>query len=291
MRLILTLLFAIIFSTQSLFAGRPAIKKAKNISYIADATIAHQLDVYYPKDLSKAKDVMVFVHGGSWNSGKKETYSFFGKGFAKENVVTVVINYRLTPEVQFDKMAEDCAAAVAWVQKNIAEYGGNPDRIFLSGHSAGGHLIGLISTNREYFDNIGLKNPVKGTMLIDAFGLDMDQYFSEIDPVESSIYYPTFTADPVNWQRGTPLNFTERSNVPFIGFVGERTYPGIKLGTERFKNKLKQEGKDMTLNTIPKKKHVGMITQFLFRGSIMYDYCMRFMAEADAQTKPVLGLQ
>lgn len=284
MRLIFTLIFTVFFSSSALFARTP-IQKAKNIQYISDGKIAHQLDIYYPKDRSKAKDVMVFIHGGSWNSGKKETYNFFGKGFAKENVVTVIINYRLTPEVQFDKMAEDCAAAVAWIHQNITSYGGDSNRIFLSGHSAGGHLAALIATNREYFENLGIKMPVKGVLLIDAFGLDMDQYFREIDPSSSGVYYPTFTTDPINWQRGTPLNFTERSQVPFVGFVGERTYPGIKLGTKRFKEKLKQEGRDMELYTIPKKKHKGMIVQFLFRGNVMYEYCMKFMAEVGTPTE------
>lgn len=277
MRFYLIVFLSALFSPFSTEAS--SIQRTKNIAYLSGGSTAHLLDVYSPKDRSQAKDVLVFIHGGSWSSGKKETYRFFGKGFARKNVVTVVINYRLAPEVLFDQMAEDCAAAVSWVKMHIAEYGGDPNRIFLAGHSAGGHLAALISSNREYFENLGLPMPVKGAMLIDAFGLDMYQYFTEIDPSYSSQFYPSFTSDPMNWQRGTPLNYVERSQVAFVGFVGERTYPGIKLGTSRFQKRLEEEGRSMQVYTIPKRKHIGMITQFFFKKNPMYTYCLNFMQE------------
>ncbi len=277
MRTIYILLLSSLFLSNSLFAST-GITSQKNIAYIADGKASHQLDIYYPKNTSTKKDILVFIHGGSWKSGKKDSYSFFAKGFAKKNVVTIVINYRLSPEVLFDKMAEDAAAAIAWVQKNAEQYGGNPNRIFVAGHSAGGHLAALIATDRDYFENIGVTLPIKGAVLIDAFGLDMYQYFTEISPVSSSKFYPAFTSDPLNWQRGTPLNFTERTNVPFVGLVGERTYPGIILGTQRFKEKLKEENKEMQVYTMRKKKHVGMITQFFWTKNEAYKYCLDFMA-------------
>jgi acetyl esterase/lipase len=97
----------------------------------------HLLDIYAPKDKSTTNPVLVFIHGGSWNSGKKDTYKFLGKGFAKKGIVTVIINYRLTPEVNYLPMTMDCAAAVRWVYDSISRYGGDPTKIIIAGHSAG----------------------------------------------------------------------------------------------------------------------------------------------------------
>jgi pimeloyl-ACP methyl ester carboxylesterase len=92
---------------------------------------------------------------------------------ARKGVLTVIIEYPLSPEAQYQQMATASAKAVQWVKENIKGFGGDPDRIFVSGHSAGGHLAALISIRPEYFDSLSLPNPIKGLILIDAAGLDM----------------------------------------------------------------------------------------------------------------------
>lgn len=79
----------------------------------------------------------VFIHGGSWNSGSKETYWWLGKNLAHKNVASVIINYSLSPQYQYEKMTADCAAALKWVSDSIANYGGRAERIFVMGHSSG----------------------------------------------------------------------------------------------------------------------------------------------------------
>ncbi|HEX7365967.1 MAG TPA: alpha/beta hydrolase, partial [Pelobium sp.] len=103
------------------------VKKEKDIAY-ADNGTANLLDVYHQKK-AKNQDVVVFIHGGSWNSGKKDTYWFLARAFARKGKVAVIINYPLSPEAKYREMAFDCARAVIWVKQNISKYGGNPDRI------------------------------------------------------------------------------------------------------------------------------------------------------------------
>ncbi|MFA6946412.1 MAG: alpha/beta hydrolase [Pedobacter sp.] len=79
----------------------------KDVSYLNNSKdIRNLLDVYYPANSEVPKDVLVFIHGGSWDSGKKETYRWLGKNMARKNVVSVIINYSLSPELQYEKMAE-----------------------------------------------------------------------------------------------------------------------------------------------------------------------------------------
>jgi acetyl esterase/lipase len=117
--------------------------------------IKHRLDLFVPEGLKDAP-VLIFVHGGGWTSGDKNLYSFIGRAFAEQGFVTAVINYRLSPQVQHPAHIEDVARAFAWVYRNIAQYGGNPEKIFVMGHSAGGHLVALLALDEKYLQAHGL---------------------------------------------------------------------------------------------------------------------------------------
>lgn len=180
-----------------------AVLKTKNIVYNTKHDL--RLDVYSPKKVDKPKKVLVFIHGGNWVHGKKSIYKFFGKGFAKKGIVTVIINYRLSENVTYDSLTINSAMAVKWVKQNIGQYNGDTNSIFVSGHSAGGHLAALIATDDSYFNKLNIRNPIKGTILIDAFGLDMYTYLSTNKSDYSKRYYSLFSQDPEIWKKGSPI--------------------------------------------------------------------------------------
>ena len=97
------------------------IKTIKNIAYGTDAR--QQLDIYTPAD-GQRHPVLIFVYGGSWQHGKRQTYGFVGKQFAKSGYTTVVVDYRLAPANVFPDYVLDTASAMGWVYRNIAQYGG-----------------------------------------------------------------------------------------------------------------------------------------------------------------------
>lgn len=94
------------------------------------------LDVYAPENARNAP-VIVFIHGGSWTGGDKSEYRFVGESFARAGYVTAVINYRLAPANRYPAFIQDAARALKWTTQNIAQYGGDPKRLFVTGHSAG----------------------------------------------------------------------------------------------------------------------------------------------------------
>ena len=130
----------------------PNVEVRKDIVYTdgdpADAA-KHKLDLYLPKD-KKNFPILVFVHGGTWRTGDRVMYAPFGDRFAKLGLGVVIPSYRLMPKNQHPAQIEDVAAAFAWAYKNAAQYGGDPKRIFLIGHSAGGHLAALLALDQEY---------------------------------------------------------------------------------------------------------------------------------------------
>ncbi len=110
-----------------------------------------RLDVYYPLN-SKNFSTVVWFHGGGLTKGEKEV----PKGLQEKGIAVVAVNYRLSPMVKSPAYIEDAAAAVAWSFKNIQRYGGNPERVFVSGHSAGGYLTSMIGLDKRWLKPHGI---------------------------------------------------------------------------------------------------------------------------------------
>jgi acetyl esterase/lipase len=143
-----------------------------------------RLDLYIPDELAAPAPVLVFFYGGSWQSGSKDFYRFFGQAFASVGIIVAVADYRLYPEVKYPAFVEDGAAAFRFVHDEIAGYGGDPTRVFLSGHSAGAFIAVMLACNPAFgidrarirgvigiagaYDFLPLYDPV----LIDIFGGD-----------------------------------------------------------------------------------------------------------------------
>ena len=223
------------------------------------------------------KNVLIFIHGGSWRSGDKKLYNFFGSRMARKGIVTVNISYPLNPTGDYNDMAMATAQAVKWVHGNIDRFGGDPHKIFISGHSAGGHLAALVSIRNEYLDSVGVKNAIKGVVLIDAAGLDMYGYLMEDKKPEGHSYLKTFTPNPSEWKKASPLYYLHRGIPPLLIYQGERTYPSILKSHEKFVNALPSYTTEFSYNVQKRKKHVPMITQFFWTWNKRYDEILLFM--------------
>ena len=113
-----------------------------------------RLDVYSPPS-GDDHPVLVFVHGGGWDSYDKELFAPVAMQLLPRNMVVVIPDYTLHPEATYEQMARETAAAVAWTLENVDAYGGDSDRVVLSGHSAGGHLSGLVALDPRWLAEHG----------------------------------------------------------------------------------------------------------------------------------------
>ncbi|HTB51436.1 MAG TPA: alpha/beta hydrolase [Ferruginibacter sp.] len=281
--LLFTLALGMIFLFSS--CAFKSVTRSKDIVYLKADTTTHtsaeKLNVFAPRKHTQLKDVLIFIHGGNWNSGKKGLYSFFGNRFARKGIVTVIIDYPLSPKANYNKMAMDAAIAVKWVKEHIATYGGDPNKIFISGHSAGGHLAALISIDNHYFDTIGIKNPIKGAIFIDAAGLDMYGYLKTEGLPSGHTYFTTFTTDPAIWKQASPMYHLHTGMPPILIYQGEKTYPSIAQSNDRFLTAIKEYVPDQQRHILKRKKHIPMITQFFNPYNKRYKEIIQFMNHTD----------
>lgn len=126
------------------------VERVKNIQYATGAGRRHRLDVYRPRAGVEHAPVLLQIHGGAWVIGDKGQQGLpLMLHLAARGWVCVANNYRLSPRAKFPEHLVDCKLALAWVRQHIAEYGGNPDFVVVTGGSAGGHLASLVALTRN----------------------------------------------------------------------------------------------------------------------------------------------
>jgi arylformamidase len=146
----------------------------RDIPYAEPAAEHQVLDIYAPADAKQKKLPVVFwIHGGGWQTGDKSDVGRKPQFFVDQGFVFVSTNYRLYPQVEMGELIRDVAKSLGWVHRNIAERGGDPDRILVGGHSAGAQLAALISTDDRYLKAEG----VPLTALRGCIPVDGDTYY------------------------------------------------------------------------------------------------------------------
>lgn len=132
-----------------------------------------KIDIYVPRSngalVDEARPLLVFLYGGSWNSGDKQDYAFAAKAYAEKGFVVALPDYRLAPEVRFPAFVEDAAAAVAKARVVAPRYGADPNRVVLVGHSAGGHSALMLALDPQWLKSAGVPvNSIKGVAALSA---------------------------------------------------------------------------------------------------------------------------
>lgn len=117
----------------------------------------NKLNIWVPTGTKKSDrlPVLVWLYGGGWYSGQRDDYGFAGRAFAQQGFIVVIPDYRLVPEGHWPDFLQDSAAAVAWTQKHIGDYGGDPGRIALAGHSAGAYNSLMLALDPQWLKAAG----------------------------------------------------------------------------------------------------------------------------------------
>lgn len=150
-----------------------AQKLMSDIPYVENGHERQVLDIYTPQEPAKQRlPVMFWIHGGGWQVGDKSDVALKPKVLTDRGFVFVSTNYRLLPEVKMEDLIGDVAKSLGWVHKNIARYGGDPERIFVGGHSAGAQLAALICIDDRYLK----KEDVSFDVLRGCVPVDGDTY-------------------------------------------------------------------------------------------------------------------
>lgn len=211
-----------------------------------------KLDIYAPIDAAKRPlPMIVFIYGGSWSGGTREGYHFAARALSAAGFITVVPDYRLVPEVHFPGFLEDCAAAVRWARAHAAQYGGDPDRIVLVGHSAGAYNGAMLALDPKYLG--------KDRAAIQGFAGLAGPY--DFLPLDGAVVTNTFGKWP-NRDETQPIHYAAADAPPMLllhGGEDDTVWPKNSINLDR---RLRGLGASSELKVYPGLGHVGIITAF-----------------------------
>ena len=223
----------------------------------------HKLDVYVPaKVVPGARlPVVVFFYGGGWVDGARADYGFAARAFATRGMIAIVPDYRLVPSVRFPTFIEDGALAVKWARDHAADYGGDPARIAVSGHSAGAYIGAMLALDRHYLADIGVDpNTIRAAALLSG---PYDFYpFTDVRSRDALGQWPRPAATQ-------PISFARADAPPMLLMHGTADTVVRPHNSERLAAKLKSLGAPVELRLYPGKSHVDTIKSLspAFRGS------------------------
>lgn len=213
------------------------VRVVNDIDYVDGADYADgkdRLDLYLPEAGEKFP-VLVFFHGGGLVAGDKSGSAHLGTAFASEGIGVAVVNYRLSPTIAHPGHAEDAARAIAWVHSNIRAHGGNPERIFISGHSAGGYLTALLALDATYLKAHSLRpGKLAGFMPISGFF-----YVDEVAPDRTK---DVWGEDPADWDEASPSTYLRASAPPLLFLYADGDAPWRRKQNEDFAAALQAKG-------------------------------------------------
>jgi acetyl esterase/lipase len=227
-----------------------AYTRQPNIAYGTEPQ--HRLDVYLPdKPAGTTRPMVVFWHGGRWTYGDKSDYRFVGAALAELGYVAVLPNYRHYSQVKLQGFMDDAASAAAWAGAHAGDFGADPQRFYLMGHSAGAHMAALVTLDARYFAAasqpvpriagvIGLSGPYDFLPLLEADIQDM-------------------LGPPQNYPNSQPINFVHAGAPPMLLIHGLKDDTVWPKNSRNLASALSARGVPVTLNLYAKLGHADTV--------------------------------
>jgi acetyl esterase/lipase len=254
---------------------RESFRKSADLAYGAQAR--QRLDVYAPAQGAGPHPVVVFFYGGAWVRGARQDYLFVGEALAASGWVGVVADYRLYPDVRFPAFVEDAAAAVAWTCSRIGDWGGDPQRVFVMGHSAGAYLALMLALDARYL----AARDLQPARLAGAIGLAGPYDFL---PLRGERMKAIFGPDE-DLARTQPITHANGSAPPLLLLHGERDTTVSVRNTRNLAERVRSRGGRVETILYPDQDHRGIVAALAapFRGRepVLGDVA-RFVAAAGA---------
>ncbi len=225
------------------FVNRGSAQPDATVVYDAPRGLA--LDVYRPREAAPGAPVVLFFYGGSWQTGARAQYRFVGSRLAERGVVAIVADYRTWPAAGFPAFMGDAARAVRWTRDHAADYGGDPARLFLAGHSAGAQIAALLGTDARHLAAVDLRP----RDLAGVIGLSGPYDFVISGKLEE-IFGPRS-----QWPEAMALRFVDGDEPPFLLVHGDADRTVDVGNSRRLDFALRRKGVPSTLEIVPDGNH------------------------------------
>lgn len=240
----------------ALLSPAQAQEAKRNIRYAEPGHERHVLDIYSPRD-AKNLPVVFWIHGGGWQTGDKTSVQIKPQFFADQGFVFVSTNYRLLPEVDMATIVRDIAKSLHWVHDHIAEHGGDPQRLFVMGHSAGAQLAALVCIDDRYLKAEGLSLAIiKGCVPVDGDTYDVPAIIETAEtrrrvhglPQAKFGHREKFGNDPVKHRDFSAVTHVAKDKgIPPFLILHVAEHPDTSAQAQRLGNVLKEAGVPVTI--------------------------------------------
>lgn len=230
----------------------------RDLPYADGKNPKQTLDVYAPRE-GKGHPVLFWIHGGGWQHGDKAEVNAKPQAFVERGWVFVSTNYRLLPEAPIGQMAADVAKALRWTRDHAREYGGDPDTLFVMGHSAGAQLAALLCTDEQYLKAEGMSlAQIRGCVPVDGDTYDVPLQIATVEERRASIYRMKF-GDPASQKELSPITHVVRGRrYPPVLILHVAEHPETRLQSERLVKALQEAGAIASAFPAPNTEHVKL---------------------------------
>jgi acetyl esterase/lipase len=218
----------------------------------AEEAARHRLDLYLPEG-KKDFPLLMFVHGGAWKTGTKDLYRPLGEAFAQRGIGLAVPGYRLSPAVRHPEHVKDVARAFGWLSRNAKAHGADPRRLYLSGHSAGAHLVALLALDPRYLkaEGTGIEQ-VRGVIGVSGPYRLPSGTFPDVFGQDAATYDDAFPLAHVKDQPAEKVP-------PFLILYADQDYAGLPLSGRTLAAALNAHGAKATDREIVERNHISII--------------------------------
>ncbi|NQV56126.1 MAG: alpha/beta hydrolase [Rhodospirillales bacterium] len=225
--------------------------------------LSGKLDIAYGDDPLQKLDafptasggapILAFIHGGYWAAGDKAGYRFPADTFHDAGAVWAPINYRLAPAVTLDDIVDDARSALAWIYKNAAEIGGDPDQLYVFGHSAGGHLAAMTLAT-GWHEKYGIpENAIKGGA--PCSGLH------DLNPFLHTSQKNYLNLDDAAVSRNSPMENLPPAGTKMVMAWGGLETPEFRRQSEDYAAACKTAGAEVTTHAYPEHNHFSLASE------------------------------
>ncbi|MBK7973045.1 MAG: alpha/beta hydrolase [Deltaproteobacteria bacterium] len=280
-------------------AELPASQVLLDLPYRTDAgadPVKHRLDLFLPTPAEAPAPVLVFVHGGGWRVGDKsyapgghDVYGNIGRYFASRGVATAVIGYRLMPRVRLEEQIDDVAHAVAWLHREVARYGLDPDRLFLAGHSAGAQLATWVALDPGRLAGVGVpERSIRGLVAVSGAAYDVadeETYRLGGDPEYYAERFRNGHADDAWKSAASPIRFARADAPPALIFYADGESEALKHQARLLTDALTRAGASARLVAVPAGSHERIVLTLSRDDRVAGPAMLAFIRSADGTSR------
>ncbi len=217
-------------------------KVHRDLPYAEPKNERQMLDVYAPAE-GKGLPVVFWIHGGGWQRGDKSEVQTKPQAFVDKGFVFVSTSYRFVPKVTIKEMAGDIANAICWTHDHAKDYGGDPNTLFVMGHSAGAQLAALVSTDESYLKKEGLPlTLIKGCVPVDGDTYDVPLQIATVEERRASSYRQKFGDEKHQIDLSPVTHVAKGKDIPPFLILHVAEHPETKLQSERLAKALAAAG-------------------------------------------------